>query len=263
MKTEFLVLHRDLAVNGALSGAASGAALGSVVPGFGTLIGGVIGAGVGLFSGLSQKKKAAQMAKNNPYPYQGVPQAELDNQQMAKQAANEGLPGQQYQQAMNSIGQQQNNAINAAKDRHSGSGLISQIVQGGNDAKLKLNVANANARISNQRALYGINKGVAGYQQSAFDWNSKNKYNQDYNYQQQLQGAGNANIVGGIDKLAATGMYADAAGLFGKPRRSAGISGGGGLGSGLNGISSPGAYSAVGNSVGAPPSSGMNLSFNY
>jgi hypothetical protein len=213
---DFLRLFYDNGVDwgGVGAGALSGAAAGSVVPGWGTAIGAVVGAGSALIGGL-QRNKANKLFGQNPYPIQNVPQAELDNQQLALQMANEGLPSQQYANAMTNIQRQQASALRSAADRKAGVGLIGPIQQNTNNAVANLDVANAQARIKNRMALMGVNNRLAGYQQAAWDWNNKNKYNQNYNYAMNLQGAGNANIMHGIDVLGSAALRYGG-GLFGK-----------------------------------------------
>jgi hypothetical protein len=175
----------------------------------------VVGAGTAIYSGIKQKQQANQIAKNNPYPTQTVPQALLDNQQLAKEQASTGLPSQQYSDAMKNIQRTQENAIRNATSRRAGIGLIGNIQQNTNDATQKLDVANANARLRNIQQLYNVNNRVGQAQQSAFDWNSKNKYLQNYGYSQSLQGAGNANLVHGVDEIGSGLIQGAARGLFG------------------------------------------------
>lgn len=216
---------------------------------------GLLGAGASLITGLGQKKQGQQLAANNPYPQQQVPQAEKDNQQIAAQMANEGLPSQQYAMAMKNIDRSRSAAMRDAYDRRAGVGLIGQIQQNTNDAKAKLDVANANARIQNQRTLLGVNNKVAGYQQDAFNWNAKNKYNQDYNYSQQLKGAGNANVVHSFDQLGSGLLQGASMGLFGGGRY--------GYGSGA-GAGQPGAFNSPNtlqvNGGTAAPNTGLSSS---
>jgi hypothetical protein len=207
MRNQFLNLYMDAgewesAGSGALTGAATGAALGPE----GAVVGGLVGGAVGLFEGISQKKKADALAKNNPYPQQDVPQAVKDNQEIAKQAANEGLPAQVYANASKNIQRGQAAALRSATDRRSGVGLIGQIQGNTTDAFANLDAQNAQARLANQRQLISVNSQAGAYQNQAFDWNQKNKYLQNYQYQMALRGAGNANIVGGIDKSVAALM---------------------------------------------------------
>lgn len=201
MKTNFEpVRYFDDGVLGSVgSGAAAGASLGSIVPGFGTVVGGLVGAGVGLISGLSQKKKANALLKNNQYPNAVVPQAEMQNKTMAENQALGGLPSVTYQNAMKDIDRQRNQAIAGNQDRRSGMQGIAATQQNADDATQNLNSQDAVQRIQNQRTLYGVNSQVGAYQDKAADWNQRNKYNQNYAYGMSLLGQGNQNIISGID----------------------------------------------------------------
>ena len=75
---------------------------------------------------------------------------------------------------------------------------------------------NANARLKNQNTLYGINNQVAGWKDKVWRNNVADKWNRKYQYGQSLVGAGNQNLTGGIDQLAAGGlMYGMSGGLGG------------------------------------------------
>lgn len=179
---------------------------------------GLVGAGVSAYVGIKQRQKAAEINKDNPYPQEAVPQAIQDNQQYARQAANEGLPSQIYANSMKDIQRNQQTAIRLASGRPGGvNGLIGSIQGNTNDAMDRLTARNAMAQQQNLRTLYGVNNTAGKYQQDAFNWNSKNRYNQQYNYSQSLEGAGNANLVHGIDSGVSQipGLAKGAAGLFG------------------------------------------------
>lgn len=201
MKTNFEPVRYldDGVLSSVGSGAAAGASLGSVVPGFGTLVGGLVGAGVGLFSGLSQKKKANALLKGNQYPTATVPEAELQNQAMAKNQALGGLPSVTYQNMMKDIERQKNQAIAGQQDRRSAEQTIAATQQNADDANQNVNSQDAIQRIQNQRTLYGVNSQVGAYQDKAADWNQRNKYNQNYAYGMSLLGQGNQNVISGID----------------------------------------------------------------
>lgn len=171
----------------------------------------------GLFGG-GQKRKAKQIDKDNPYPTYGIPKEVMENKNLAQQMAGEGLPSQQYQQAMRNIQRQQSNSIHAMQDRRSALAGLPSILHGINDATLNLDVANANAKRQNQRQLLDVNNQVARYKDQAWNWNVKNKYEQNHRYAMSLLGAGNQNVLGGIDKgLAGLGMLGDS--LFNKDKQ--------------------------------------------
>ena len=65
-----------------------------------------------------------------------------------------------------------------------------------NNAVGNLDARNAEARANNIRRL-------AGYREKAWDWNKRQKFDQDRNYAMSLLGAGNQNILGGADRIGA------------------------------------------------------------
>lgn len=176
------------------------ALLPGIIQGAGALLGGL--------AGRRQRKEGKQLLANTVYPTMPVPG------ELARQAG-EGLPAQQYAQAMRNIQRQQTNAILGAQDRRSALGILGRLQQGTNDATLNLDVADATAKMQNERRY-------ADAKMNAWDWNVRNKYDQDRRYAMSLIGAGNQNIMGGIDKgISALGMLAPhlggaVGGLFGK-----------------------------------------------
>jgi hypothetical protein len=207
--------------------------LSSVMGGGGS--GGGAGAGItqgisGLVSGITglvQKHKANELLARTKRPTYAIPGEVLQNQKQAELNANTGLPSEQYQQGMQNINRQQNSALQRASDRRGGLLAVAGTQQQGNDATLKLDVANAQARLNNQRTLYGINNQVAGYKDKAFDINQMQPYKQDYAYGMNLIGAGNQNLLAGVDKMAAGAGRVFGGGGSGGGRSSNGSSYGG------------------------------------
>lgn len=197
-----------------LSDAGTGAKLGGYLGPEGALIGGALGAGVGLVSGLFQKKKGNALLKQNPYPTQSIPVEELANQQQAERMADEGMPSEQYQQAQKNIQRSQAAAIASQQDRRLGGANVGAIQAQTNDAEGNLAAQSAQMRRQNQLNLQAVNSQVAGYRDKAFDWNSKQKYLQNYQYGMSLVGAGNANMMSGPDKLLGGLTQAYSSGLF-------------------------------------------------
>lgn len=169
-------------------------------------------------TGLIQKGQGRKLLKGLQYPTEQLPQEVVANQRLAEQRAAEGLPSEQYNQAMKNIQRQQLMALRGAHDRRGGLGVLSGIQQGTNDATLNLDVANANARLNNQRQLMNVNSQTANWKSQLFNANVRDKYNRDYNYGMGLVGMGNQNLVGGIDRLAAGGVGLLAGGGFGSKR---------------------------------------------
>lgn len=209
----------DVDSGAVLKDAGLGASLGSVIPGVGTLIGGVGGAAIGLASGLFGKKKANNILKANPYPTQPLPEEVAANQQIAQGEATQGLPSEQYEAAKRNIQRNQAAAVSAAGTSPGGAVRnIGAIQQASNDASANLDAQNAEARRQNISQLLGVNQQAASWKDKLFDWNSRQKYIQNYNYGMGLLGQSNQNIIGGADKLLGTAAGAAASGVFGGGR---------------------------------------------
>lgn len=160
----------------------------------------LVSAGISAANGISQKNKANKLIASNPYPTQEIPAAILENQQKAKLYENQGLPSEQYQQAIRNINRNSTAALRSATDRRGGLGMISTINQGSNDAKLNLDVADANARRQNQQRAMQQNNQLGQWQNNVWDWNKRQRYMQTAASARALLGAGNANINQGLDR---------------------------------------------------------------
>lgn len=219
MKTNFhpVLFFDDSAWASAGSGAITGATTGLAFGPIGAAVGGLIGGGIGYLEGASQKRQANKLLSQNQYKPLGVPNEIYENQQIARNQALQGLPSQQYNQAMQNIQRQQQQAIQQAGDRRAGIGSIGGIQQRADDAYANLDVANANARLENRRQLFGINNQVAGYKNEAWQQNELNRQ-RNYDYGQRLLGAGNANEFGALDSGLAALTNLTGRGLFGSYR---------------------------------------------
>lgn len=165
-----------------------------------------IGSGIiGGVAGILQRRKAKKLLKGLQQPQYTIPNEVLRNQKMAEMAANEGMPSQQYTNAMKNFQRNQANALAGSMDRRSALMALPQIQRQTNDAMGNLDAQDAAMRQQNQRALYGINSQVAQYRDKEFNTNRMQPYQRDYNYAMGLLGAGNQNIISGADKLLAGG----------------------------------------------------------
>lgn len=179
----------------------------SLIGGGASILGGVI---KGLVGG-GQRRKGRKLLDSLQYPEEKIPTEITD-------AANTGLPSEQYNQAMRNIQRQQLTALKSSQDRRGGLSVIPTIQQGTNDATLNLDVANANARQQNQFRL-------AGWKDKVWQNNVKDKYNRDYAYGMGLLGQGNQNLYNGIDQgIAGAGMIGY--GLYGQPSGNSSTTGG-------------------------------------
>lgn len=158
--------------------------------------------------GLIQMGKGNKLLKGLQYPTETLPEEYQQNQNLAQTMAATGLPSEQYNLAMKNIQRQQMMALRAANDRRGGLNVLPQILQGSNDATLKLDATNAAARTQNQRNLLTVNNQVGGVKRDLFQKNIRDKYLRDYLYAQQLKGVGNQNAFGGIDQMLGAGTTA-------------------------------------------------------
>lgn len=165
--------------------------------GIANIAGGLLSGVTGFFQRRKAKKELAKLQR----PEYVIPNEVLQNQRMAQSAANEGLPSQQYNQAMQNIQRQQNRALSAASSRRGGLMALPGLQQQANDQLLNLDVKDAQARMANQQQLYGINSQVAGYRDKAFNINKMQPYQENKNYYMNLLASGNQNLLGGADKL--------------------------------------------------------------
>ena len=183
----------------------------------------------GLVSGVTgffQRRKAKRELGKLQRPEYVIPNEIMQNQKMAQLAASEGLPSQQYNNAMKNIQRSQANALSGAIDRRSALMALPKLQQQANDAYGRLDAADANARMGNQRQLYGINSQVAGYRDKAFDINQMQPYQEKKNYYNSLLGAGNQNLMSGIDKAASgVGLLVGGGGFGGGKKKSANAGG--------------------------------------
>lgn len=168
----------------------------------------------GIFSGiigLRQRRKAKKLLANLQRPEYMIPNEVLQNQKMAQQDANEGLPSEQYAKMQQDIQRQQNRALVAAGSRRGALMALPGLQQQANDQLTNLNIRDVQARRENKQRLYGINAQLGQYRDKAFEINKMQPYQRDYNYAQSLLGMGNQNLYGGIDKLiGGSGQFIDA-----------------------------------------------------
>lgn len=165
----------------------------------------------GIGKGISQSAQANKIDKNNPRPVYDIPDEYKQNQSLAKQMAQVGLPQQQYNNQLNAIGRNQAAGIQTlGRSANPGSGVAS-VVRASNDASNNLNAQDAAARQQNQRFFIGQN-GVLGQQKLAQQqYNKFDKYTEQFNKSAALRGAANQNIQNGVN--GAVGMATNLYGL--------------------------------------------------
>ena len=133
------------------------------------------------------------------------------NRQLASLRSKTGLSTEQYAMAQKAIQRQQARTLKSASDRRMGLGLLASIDDNANKAQGNLDVANAQARLNNERNLMGINKDVASWKIAKVN-RDLSQWNQKMDYAKAVEGSGRQNqanaIMSGIN---AAGLIAGAA----------------------------------------------------
>ena len=178
-----------------------------------------IGLGIGalgsLFKGMSQRRQARELERNNPRPTYRIPNEVFENRAIAQQYAQVGLPEQVYNNQLNQI--QQNLATGLRNLGHRGNSSFNTnaIVRGANQQVANLNAADAQARVQNRGALYQANQAVASERRNQFNINQLQPYQQNMQMVQQARRAGDQNTFGALSLIAQGAMLGGFDGLKG------------------------------------------------
>lgn len=165
---------------------------------------GLIAGGANLIGSIFKGGKARRQRKKGEKLLAEAGDPDYNIPEEITTAAAEGLPQQQYDNAMKNIQRQQLMAIKSSQDRRGGLGTVGRIQDNTNNATLNLDSADAQARQQNKRTL-------AQYKDKAWDWNTRQRFERKYNYAQSLIGAGNQNAAAAFDQgIAGIGMGASA-----------------------------------------------------
>jgi hypothetical protein len=169
--------------------------------------GGLIAGGLNVVGGLvkgliggGQKRKGKKLLNSLQFPEEQLAGELTENQNLARTRAVSGIPSEQYAKAMKDIQRNQLTAFRTAKGGRGGLGNIAGILQGTNDATLDLNAKDAMMRVDNEGRLINVNNNIAGWKSKLFDINKRKPYEEQRNYAYGLLGAGNSNIMAGIDQ---------------------------------------------------------------
>lgn len=169
--------------------------------------GAAVGAGA-LYKGITgavQNSQASAIEKNNIRPTQYVDPAYQENVNTAQQMAQQGIPQAVIDNQMNSINQNQGQAISSLNNSaNPGAGLAS-VVRAGDNATANLNAQQAAARNKNTLALIQQRGILAGAKQNAWNYNYADKYSEQLAKSQALRGAGMQNEAGAANSLIGAG----------------------------------------------------------
>lgn len=165
--------------------------------------------------GISQNSKASAIENANPYPQMGVQQEYQQNVNQAQQMAQQGMPAQQYNNQLNSIGQNQAGALQTlSRSSNPGAGLAS-IVRQGDQATSNLNAQDAIQKNRNLLTLLQERQSLAGQKDKAWDWNFQQKYLGNLAKSQALRQSANANISGALSDVTGAATSLSGLGAFG------------------------------------------------
>jgi len=165
--------------------------------------------------GIFQGVKGNKLAKRNVRPTYDIPQEFSQNLAIAENMGRVGLPQQQYNQAQQNFQRNQSGALRQFGRMGNPRGLAG-IVRAGNDASLGLDVADANARLQNQRSAMGFRNQMGQQGLAKQQWDKFSKYQENAEAASALMGAGRQNTMGALSELSQVGQMAMAGGFGGK-----------------------------------------------
>lgn len=173
-------------------------------------------------AGLFQGIKARKLAKQNIRPTYQIPDEIKANLRLAKTRANQGLDPAAYGNALNNIWRNRNASVASLQDRRSALAGIGTANALSNDATLKLDIADAAAKRDNERMLMAQNQTMAGYKDKSWDWNERQRFEENADAIRALRGASQRNVMGALNNIGGAAATAAYGGLFDKMPQGAG-----------------------------------------
>lgn len=159
--------------------------------------------GIGSLFGIG---KGNARAKRNIRPTEQVNPLYAQNAAMAENMARTGLPQEQLNLANQGIQRNLSSGVRSLGRSANPSAGLASIVRAGNDAVLNLNAQNSQARMNNQRFAFGQRAQLAGEQNRVWDWNNRQRFNEEANAAAQQIGAGKQNGMNALSELATLGQ---------------------------------------------------------
>ena len=157
--------------------------------------------------GIGQGIKGNKLAKQNIRPTYEIPKEFQQNLAIAENMGRIGLPQQEYNRAQQNFQRNQASALRQFNRMGNPRGLAG-IVRAGNDATLGLDVADAQARMSNQRNAMGYRSQIGQQQLAKQNWDKMQLFGEKADAAAALQGAGRQNVMGGLSELSQLGQMA-------------------------------------------------------
>lgn len=159
--------------------------------------------GLGGLLGIGKGNRAA---KNNKRPVEKVNPLFQKNVALAENAARVGMPQQQYNNRLNLIQRGLSGALSRFGRNGGSTGSLASIVRGGNDATADLVADDSRDRQQNQRFAFGQRAQLANEQNRVWDYNHKQKYEENAASIAQQIGAGKQNAFGALNDMTQLGM---------------------------------------------------------
>lgn len=157
--------------------------------------------------GIGQGIKGNKLAKQNKRPTYEIPKEFQQNLAIAENMGRIGLPQQEYNRAQQNFQRNQASALRQFNRMGNPRGLAG-IVRAGNDATLGLDVADAQARMSNQRNAMGYRSQIGQQQLAKQNWDKMQLFGEKADAAAALQGAGRQNVMGELSELSQLGQMA-------------------------------------------------------
>lgn len=157
--------------------------------------------------GLFQGAKGRRLAEQNKRPTYEIPREFQQNLAIAENMGRTGLPQEQYNQAQQNFQRNQASALRQFGRMGNPRGLAG-IVRAGNDATMGLDVADAQARLQNQRNAMAFRTQLGQQQLAKQQWDKMAKYGENADAASALMGAGRQNVMGALSNLSRVGQIA-------------------------------------------------------
>lgn len=172
----------------------------AILPFLPAIVSGVSAIG-SLFQGASQRRQARELERQNVRPEYNQSPALRQNQMLAQQMYQVGLPDQVYNNQLNQIQQNLSTGLRQLGSRSNSAFNVNSLVRNTNQATSNLNAQDAQARQQNLQNLYNVNNQVANDDRYAFNVNQLQPYQQNVQNIQSTRRAGTQNMFGALNLL--------------------------------------------------------------
>lgn len=164
-------------------------------------------------AGIADIFGGKRRARRNIRPTAEVNENYLKNVALAEQMGRTGLPQEQYNRSLQNIGRNQSTALTSLSRSANPTAGLQGLLRASNDAVMGLDAQDAGARLNNQRFAFGQRNNLAQDQQRVWDWNKKDRFQEEAAAAGQQIGSGKQNAFGALTDLSMLGQNAIAGGM--------------------------------------------------